>query len=147
MADDELSKKDGSRFDPRLKDFLEIVPALVREYLAQSQEPAQEKAKVAHRDNLSSSSSGAQVERRPRVSDEKQMLTVTEVAAALGIKEATVRAWVSKRKITHVKLGPTGPDSSEGDQDIDRTSDHSVALNWFRRLKWAYEFRKSHSMD
>jgi excisionase family DNA binding protein len=33
------------------------------------------------------------------------MLTVPEVAIALGIKEATVRAWVSKRKITFVKLG------------------------------------------
>jgi excisionase family DNA binding protein len=33
------------------------------------------------------------------------MLTVAEVAAVLGIKEATVRAWVSKRKITYVKVG------------------------------------------
>jgi excisionase family DNA binding protein len=33
------------------------------------------------------------------------MLTVAEVATALEIKEATVRAWVSKRKITYVKLG------------------------------------------
>ena len=61
--------------------------------------------KVAHNGNLPSVSSGVHVERRPRISDEKQMLTVSEVAAALGIKEATVRAWVSKRKITYVKLG------------------------------------------
>ncbi len=107
MADDELSGKDGSRLDPRPKDFIDrvIAPALVREYLAQSRELAEEQVKVAHRGNLASASSGAQAERRPRVADEKQMLTVAEVAAALGIKEATVRAWVSKRKITHVKLG------------------------------------------
>ena len=107
MADDELSKKDGSRIDPRLKDFIErvIVPILVREYLAQSKEPANEQAKVTRSGNLLSASSGVQAERRPRVSNEKQMLTVTEAAAALGIKESTVRAWVSKRKITYVKLG------------------------------------------
>ena len=42
MADDELSKEDGSRLAPRLKDFIDrvIVPALVREYLAQSRELA-----------------------------------------------------------------------------------------------------------
>ena len=107
MTDDELSKKDGSRIDPRLKDFIDrvIVPALVREYLAQSRELTEEQPKVTHRGNLASASARAQAEPRPRVSDEKQMLTVAEAAAALGIKEATVRAWVSKRKITYVKLG------------------------------------------
>jgi excisionase family DNA binding protein len=107
VADDKLSKKDASRIDPRLKDFIErvIVPILVREYLAQSQELAKEQQKVAHCANLPSASPGVQAERRPEVSDEKQMLTVKEVADALGIKEATVRAWVSKRKITYVKLG------------------------------------------
>ncbi len=107
MADEELSKKDESRLDPSLKDLIDrvIVPALVREYLAQSREPAGEQAKVAHRGNVAPASAEVQAERRPRVSDEKQMLTVVEVAAALGIKEATVRAWVSKRKITYVRLG------------------------------------------
>ena len=33
------------------------------------------------------------------------MLTVAEAAAVLGIKEATVRAWILKRKVTYVKLG------------------------------------------
>jgi hypothetical protein len=99
VTDDELSKKDGSRLDPRLKDFVDrvIVPALVREYLAQSRELAEEKAKIPQRGNLASAMS--QAERRPRVSDEKQMLTVPEVAIALGIKEATVRAWVSKGRL------------------------------------------------
>jgi len=100
-------KKDGSRLDPRLKDFVDrvIVPALVREYLVQSRELAEEQAKIAHLATLTSATPGAQAERRPRISDEKQMLTVAEVAAALGITEATVRAWISKRKITYVKLG------------------------------------------
>ena len=107
MTHDELSKKDGSRLDPGLKDFIDrvIVPALVREYLAQSRKLTEEQPKVAHRGNLASASSEAQAERQQRVSDEKQMLTVAEAAAALTIKEATVRAWVSKRKITYVKLG------------------------------------------
>ena len=101
MTDDELSKKDGSRLDPRLKGFVDrvVVAALVREYLAQSRELAEEKAKIPQRGNLASAMSGAQAERRPRVSDEKQMLTVPEVAIALGIKEATVRAWVSKGRL------------------------------------------------
>jgi predicted transcriptional regulator len=91
---DELSNKDGERLDSRFKDFIDrvIVPILVKEYLAQSRQLAEEQAKSAHRSNLSSLPS--QAERRPRVSDEKQMLTVTEAAAALGVKEATVRAWV-----------------------------------------------------
>jgi len=33
------------------------------------------------------------------------MLRVCEVAAKLGIKECTVRLWLSQRKLTHVKLG------------------------------------------
>jgi excisionase family DNA binding protein len=107
VTDEELSKNDASRLDPRLKNFIDrvIVPALVREYLAQSRELTEEQPKVTHRGNLGAASSRAQAERRPRVSDEKQMLTAAEAAAALGIKEATVRAWVSKRKITYVKLG------------------------------------------
>src|SRR2546425_4829725 len=75
MADDELSKEDGSRLAPRLKDFTDrvIVPALVREYLAQSRELAEDQPKVSDPGNLSAVSSGAQGERQPRVSDEKQM--------------------------------------------------------------------------
>ncbi len=33
------------------------------------------------------------------------MLTVAEVAKHLGLKEGTVRLWISRRKIAHVKLG------------------------------------------
>jgi excisionase family DNA binding protein len=32
------------------------------------------------------------------------MLNVTEVAKRLGVKPATVRLWISKRKLAHVKL-------------------------------------------
>jgi hypothetical protein len=54
VADDELSKKDGSRLDPRLKNFVDrvIVLALVREYLAQSRDLAEEKAKISQRGNF-----------------------------------------------------------------------------------------------
>ncbi len=33
------------------------------------------------------------------------MLTVAQVAEHLGLKEATIRVWISQRKIAHVKLG------------------------------------------
>jgi excisionase family DNA binding protein len=107
VGDDELIKKDGTRLDSRFKDFIDrvIVPILVREYLTQSREFGEKQANVALASNLPPASSEIQTERRPRVSEEKQMLTVREAAAELGIKEATVRAWVSKRKITYVKLG------------------------------------------
>jgi excisionase family DNA binding protein len=32
------------------------------------------------------------------------MLTVCQVAERLGVKPATVRLWISKRKLAHVKL-------------------------------------------
>lgn len=107
VADDELARSDGSRPDPHLKDFIDrvIVPVLVRVYIAQSRELGEEQAKITQPGNLSSASSQAQAERRPSVLDEKRLLTVAEAAVALGIKVATVRAWVSKRKITFVKLG------------------------------------------
>jgi|SRR5437016_3177850 excisionase family DNA binding protein len=103
---DEFPKSDGSRLDPCLKDWVDrvIVPALVREYLAQSRELETEQRKLSERRNLPSTSA-AQPERLPSVSNAKQLLTVAEAATALGIKDATVRAWISKRKITYVKLG------------------------------------------
>ena len=105
---DELSKKGGPQpeIDPCLKDFIDrvIVPVLVREYLAQSRELPKEMAASGGND-LGSASLGVRAQRRPKASDERQMLTISEAAAALGIKDATVRAWVSKRKITYVKLG------------------------------------------
>ena len=33
------------------------------------------------------------------------MLSVAEVARRLGLKEGTVRLWLSQRKLAHVKLG------------------------------------------
>jgi excisionase family DNA binding protein len=33
------------------------------------------------------------------------MLNVIEVGERLGLKPATIRMWISKRKIAHVKLG------------------------------------------
>ena len=107
MPDDELSKIDGSRLDPRLKDFIDrvIVPVLVWEYLAQSRELAKEQSVISQLGSSSSKSLRAQAERRRSFPSAKLLLTIAEAAAALGIKEATVRAWVSKRKITYVKLG------------------------------------------
>lgn len=34
-----------------------------------------------------------------------RLLTVTETAEALGLKESTIRAWVMRRKLPFVKLG------------------------------------------
>lgn len=33
------------------------------------------------------------------------MLSIAEAARRLGLKEGTVRLWISRRKIAHVKLG------------------------------------------
>jgi len=33
------------------------------------------------------------------------MLTVSQVAQALGLKPATIRAWIAQRKLGYVKLG------------------------------------------
>jgi excisionase family DNA binding protein len=33
------------------------------------------------------------------------MLTVIEVGQRLGLKPATIRMWIAKRKMAHVKLG------------------------------------------
>lgn len=33
------------------------------------------------------------------------MLRVAQAAERLGLKEATIRAWLSRRKLAHVKLG------------------------------------------
>lgn len=35
----------------------------------------------------------------------KQLLTVAEAAEALGLKVATIRAWVSRRKLPRVSCG------------------------------------------
>lgn len=35
----------------------------------------------------------------------EQLLTVPEAAARLSLKESTVRAWILKRRITHVRVG------------------------------------------
>jgi excisionase family DNA binding protein len=39
---------------------------------------------------------------KPRPS---RLLTVTQVATRLGLKERTIRRWVQMRRITYVKLG------------------------------------------
>ena len=33
------------------------------------------------------------------------MLSVSQAAQALGLKPGTIRAWISQRKLGHVKLG------------------------------------------
>lgn len=110
MADDELSKEDGSRLAPRLKDFTDrvIVPALVREYLAQSRELAEDQPKVSDPGNLSAVSSGAQGERQPRVSDEKQMrYLIGSVEAGTQFSVSSSRLWASRSWHRHNSMPGT----------------------------------------
>ena len=106
MSDKQFSQEVGQPMDARLKDFINrvIVPALVREYLAQLREVEGDNARIVARCK-SAAMSASRVERPPDGSNEMQLLTVAEAAATLGIKEATVRAWILKRKIAYVKLG------------------------------------------
>ena len=106
MHNHEFSQHDGSLLNSQLKEFIDrvIVPALVREYLAQSQELEVKQRNITE-DRNSSLASASRVKRTSSTSNEKQLLTVAEVAAVLGIKDATVRAWICRRKITYVKLG------------------------------------------
>ncbi len=41
----------------------------------------------------------------PSAMTEAIMLSVSQVAEALGLKPATIRAWIAQRKLGHVKLG------------------------------------------
>jgi excisionase family DNA binding protein len=94
-----------SRLDPCLEDFINrvIVPALVREYLAQSRKVEADNKITAYL--KSTAMFATRFDRAPNASNEMQLLTVPEAAAALGIKQATVRAWILKRRITYVKIG------------------------------------------
>ena len=60
---------------------------------------------TAEQRNCSSKPSGTQTVAKSKELRSKDLLTVAEAAAVLGIKEATVRAWILKRKVTYVKLG------------------------------------------
>ena len=60
---------------------------------------------TAEQRNCSSEPSGTQAEAKSKELRSKDLLTVAEAAVVLGIKEATVRAWILKRKVTYVKLG------------------------------------------
>lgn len=104
MSDDQHPVNDSPHIDPGLKEFIErvIIPILVKEYLAQSQKP---EVLTAERRNCSSKPSGTQTEAKSKELRSKDLLTVAEAAAVLGIKEATVRAWILRRKVTYVKLG------------------------------------------
>ena len=107
MPDDQHPMNDCPHLDRRLKEFIErvIVPILVKEYLAQSQEPEMRKVPMTEQRDFSSKTSGTQIEAKFKELSSKDLLTVAEAAAVLRIKEATVRAWILKRKITYVKLG------------------------------------------
>ena len=107
MPDNQHPVNDSHHLDPCFKEFIErvIVPILVKEYLVQSQKPEAQELKVADQRNCSSKPSASQRQAKSRELSSKNLLTVAEAAAVLGIKEATVRAWILKRKITYVKLG------------------------------------------
>jgi len=107
MPDDQHPMSDSPHIDPGLKEFIErvIIPILVKEYLAQSQKPDAQKVLTAEQRNCSSKPSGTQTEAKSEELRSKHLLTVAEAAAVLGIKEATVRAWILKRRLTYVKLG------------------------------------------
>jgi hypothetical protein len=89
-----------------LKEFVErvIVPILVKEFLAQSKYAEAQELQLPGRRNCSSKPSASQPEAKSRDLSSKNLLTVVEAAAVLGIKEATVRAWILRRKITYVSL-------------------------------------------
>ena len=107
MPDHQHPVNDSPHLDPQLKEFIErvIVPILVKEYLAQSQKPPSQNVLMTEQRNCPFKPSGTQVEAKSKELRSKDLLTVAEAAAALGIKEATVSAWIFKRKITYVKLG------------------------------------------
>ncbi len=107
MPNDQHSVNDSRHIDPGLKEFIErvIIPILVKEYLAQSQKPEAQKVLMTEQRNCSSKPSGTQTEAKSKELRSKDLLTVAEAAVVLGIKEATVRAWILKRKVTYVKLG------------------------------------------
>jgi len=107
MPDDQHAVNDSPHIDPGLKEFIErvIIPILVKEYLAQSQKPEAQKVLMTEQRNCSSKPSGTQTEAKSKELRSKDLLTVAEAAVVLGIKEATVRAWILKRKVTYVKLG------------------------------------------
>ena len=71
MPDDQHPMNDGPHLDPRLKEFIDrvIVPILVKEYLAQSQETEMRKLPMTEQLNFS-------------------FKRMAEAAAVLGIKEA-----------------------------------------------------------
>jgi len=98
---------DSPHLHPCLKEFVErvIVPILVKEFLAQSKYAEAQELQLPGRRNCSSKPSASQPEAKSRDLSSKNLLTVVEAAAVLGIKEATVRAWILRRKITYVKLG------------------------------------------
>lgn len=98
---------DSSQLDPRLKELIDrvIVPALVKEYLAQSHKSEVPQPQVNERRDSSLKSPGTQNELNSEDWRAKELLRVAEAAAALSIKEATLRAWILKRKITYAKLG------------------------------------------
>lgn len=89
MPDDRHPVNDGTHLDPRLKEFIDrvIVPILVKEYLAQSQETEMRKVQMTEQLNLSSKTSSTRIEAKSKELSSKDLLTA-EAAAVLGIKEA-----------------------------------------------------------
>lgn len=85
----ELLRNDGSQLDPWLNRWIDsvIVPALVREYLAESRELKAEQTKMPERLNLISEPARAW-ELRPNILHETRLSTVAEDAVACSSPEA-----------------------------------------------------------
>lgn len=46
------------------------------------------------------------------------LLTIRQVASRLGVAESTIRAWIWKKKIEHVKIGRSVRISTETIEDL-----------------------------
>lgn len=51
-----------------------------------------------------------------------RLLTCTEVAQELGLKEPTIRVWIARRKLPSVKLGRSVRVPAEAVEDLIRAS-------------------------
>src|SRR6266704_1534876 len=128
MPNDQHPVNDSRHIDPDLKEFIErvIIPMLVKEYLAQSQKPEAQKVLMTEQRNCSSKPSGTQTEAKSKELRSKDLLTVAEAAVVLGIKEATVRAWILKRKVC--KAGQSRSHPNERTRNANRAGNCSIAL-------------------
>lgn len=106
MAKDELRDKGNLELAPALRSWIEnvIVPALVKEFLAELRKHGQAPFGSGLRDEKETEAISAKM-RSLQPLKTKQMLSVSEAADALGLSEQTIRAWIAKRRMPYVRLG------------------------------------------